>query len=296
VNGTARAAFAAVDSPTGSVTLPFNPTSVPIGGIGAHVNAFPDLLVAGGLMGAGISLPAGLFLFPEAAMTGIPGPPSLPMPTVTGNSLSLAWFPSALGGAPTDYFIEAALAPDAPPFVVVPNGSANPVFAVSGVPPGLYYLRVRARNGFGTSVPSLEIGVAFGDPNCTAPPLPTGLGVAVNGSNLSLEWENPVGFASHYTLRAGSVPHASNIGSFPLGSGNTFTTDAPRRRILHPPGRQQPLRQQRAFARDAHLRGRYRPAAAAGDLAAGGQAPSRFSGPPSQVLRSINSRPDRGRC
>jgi hypothetical protein len=41
------------------------------------------------------------------------------------DSLSLAWSPSALGGVPSDYLIEAALSPEAPPFVVVPNGSAK---------------------------------------------------------------------------------------------------------------------------------------------------------------------------
>jgi hypothetical protein len=81
-----------------------------------------------------------------------PPAPGLEPPVVAGGAVTLAW--SAVRSA-TDYQIEAGPAPGATAFTARTNGNLS--LTVSAVPPGTYYVRLRALNDSGASAASPEI-------------------------------------------------------------------------------------------------------------------------------------------
>jgi hypothetical protein len=94
-----------------------------------------------------------------------PGPPANFNFSVTGLQVTLQWQAPASGGPPTTYIVEAGSAPDLANLYNAPTGSTATALAVSA-PPGLYYVRVRARNACGTSLPSTTHAIGVG----VAPP------------------------------------------------------------------------------------------------------------------------------
>jgi hypothetical protein len=145
---------------------------------------------------------------------------------MTGSTLSMTWSRSAIGGQPVDYLVEAALSPGGPVVGAISNGSVVPTFTFPGVPPGQYFLRVRARNGSGVSLPSPEVGVVVGSPIC-APPAEVALQSTVTGSNVVLQWTPPTGFGTSYTLHVGSAPGRSDVLVFNAGSGTSISGAGP---------------------------------------------------------------------
>ncbi|MCC7178038.1 MAG: fibronectin type III domain-containing protein [Acidobacteria bacterium] len=230
VNGASRRALAAVDRTSGLVTRPFNPLHGGTGH-GRHLSVVPGVLVVGAQLSpeAGFvgGVPPNLQLFPIAGMTGAPGPPSTPLATIAGDVLRLDWSASPLGGPPTDFLVEAAATPGGAAFASLPNGSIAPTITIAGVPPGQYYLRVRARNAHGVSVASPEIGVAAGLQVCLAPPQTPDLRASVVGSSVTLAWDQAVGLATGYEMTAGTTEGQSNIGTFAVGAATTFGAEAP---------------------------------------------------------------------
>ena len=86
-----------------------------------------------------------------------PTPPSAPSGLVTsvaGNVVYLAW--TAGAGNATTYVVEGGSAPGLSNLGVIAIGSLDTA-AAGAVPPGTYYLRVRAANAFGPSPPSNEV-------------------------------------------------------------------------------------------------------------------------------------------
>jgi hypothetical protein len=81
-----------------------------------------------------------------------PPAPSLEPPVIAGGAVTLTW--SAVRMA-TDYQIEAGPAPGATVFTARTNGNLS--LTVSAVPPGTYYVRLRALNDSGVSEASSEI-------------------------------------------------------------------------------------------------------------------------------------------
>ena len=62
-----------------------------------------------------------------------------------------------------------------------------PPVSFSGVPAGVYCLRVRSRNACGISTPSPDFLLSVG--NAPSPPLPPyALTATVSGSNVTLQW------------------------------------------------------------------------------------------------------------
>lgn len=74
-----------------------------------------------------------------------------------GGLLLLNWYPPALGGPPEDYLVEAGSTSGAADLAVVSSGSTATTFSTAGVPPGRYYIRVKARNAAGVGLPSNEL-------------------------------------------------------------------------------------------------------------------------------------------
>jgi hypothetical protein len=152
--------------------------------------------------------------------------PVLPAPTgvavtVVGRFVSVTWQP--VTGA-TDYIVEAGSLPGSSD---VFNSGVGSVLSVGGtVPPGRYYVRVRARSGAAVSAPSSEVVVDIGAAT-TLPAAPTGLrwtDYTFHGSSLwRLDWL-PVENVLDYFLAAGSAPGLSDRYDGPVGAGTTVWT------------------------------------------------------------------------
>jgi hypothetical protein len=80
---------------------------------------------------------------------------------LAGSQVSLTWSPGsqATTGPPTHFVLEAGSAPVASNDGVQAVAASGVVGGGGGVPPGVYYVRVRAANSPGWSTPSNEIVV-----------------------------------------------------------------------------------------------------------------------------------------
>ena len=74
--------------------------------------------------------------------------------TKNGSLVTLTW--GASGGAPSTYLVEAGTGPGLANLVVFDIGGPGTTFAAQA-PPGVYYVRIRARNACGTSAPGNEV-------------------------------------------------------------------------------------------------------------------------------------------
>ena len=144
--------------------------------------------------------------------------------TVTGTAVQLAWSAPAQG-TPTSYLIEAGSAAGASNLAVFETGNTATSFATTA-PPGVYYVRVRARSGGAFGSPSNEAIVSVTG-GCSVPATPSGLTNTVNGSSVQLSWQAAAGAAT-YVLEAGSATGLSNLLVFDTGSSaTTLTATAP---------------------------------------------------------------------
>ena len=94
-----------------------------------------------------------------ATSVGCPAP-AAPSPftfSQSGGYVVLVW--AAAAGA-ADYVIEVGSGPGLSNLLVTPVGSATTLAAVA--PPGIYYARMRGRNGCGLGAASNEIVVTIG--------------------------------------------------------------------------------------------------------------------------------------
>jgi hypothetical protein len=66
---------------------------------------------------------------------------------LSGNNVLLTWTAPATGDTPTTYIIEAGTATGLSDLGQFPTGSTSTFVIVSGVPPGTYFVRVRAAAG-----------------------------------------------------------------------------------------------------------------------------------------------------
>lgn len=92
----------------------------------------------------------------------VPAPPPAPTAlsfTIDGSTVNLTWT-APEEGAPTSYILEAGSEPGLANLVAQDTGSAATTLAYAGVPPGTYYVRVRAVNSLGAGVASNEVVVA----------------------------------------------------------------------------------------------------------------------------------------
>ena len=91
----------------------------------------------------------------DASCTSAPGAPArLSLVTNSLGTVVLSWGPAS--GSPSSYLVEAGSSPGQSNLASADNGSAT-TLTLTGVAAGTYYVRVRARNGCGTSAPSNEI-------------------------------------------------------------------------------------------------------------------------------------------
>jgi subtilisin len=88
-----------------------------------------------------------------------PGPPSSFASQVADSTVTLTWQVPASGGAPTSYVIEAGTALGLANLAVFDTRSPATSLVVNGVPSGTYFLRIRAKNAAGGSIPSNELTI-----------------------------------------------------------------------------------------------------------------------------------------
>ncbi len=161
------------------------------------------------------------------AIGGAPLPPDAPTgltASASGSSVTLQWTAPATGGTPSSYIIEAGSNTGLLNLANFSTGSSSTTFATAGVPPGTYFVRVRAANGTGTSAPSNEVVVIVGGA-CVPPSAPSNLAATTNGTTVSLTWTAGAN-ASSYQLQAGSSPGATNLVDVDLLSPATSLTAA----------------------------------------------------------------------
>ena len=162
----------------------------------------------------------------------VPNAPSSLSASVAENSVTLQWTAPPSGDPPTSYAIEAGIGPGRTD-VSLDTGSAATVLNVPNVPPGTYYVRVRAKNSQGTSALSsneITVTVTTGAPPPCAgagpPGAPTGLTASVGGSTVTLNWIRPTTGCTPtgYVIEAGFSPGSSNLATFPTGRTDTSFT------------------------------------------------------------------------
>jgi predicted phage tail protein len=163
--------------------------------------------------------------------TGQTVPPAAPLAlaaVVANTSVFLQWSHNPAGTAVTAYVLEAGSAPGQANLASLPMSPATLSFA-GAVPPGTYYVRLRAANSAGLGPPSNEVVVVTQAPVCTPPGAPSGLSATTTAGAVALSWLPPVsgGTPTGYRLDVGSSSGASNLGSFPLPAQTTISTPAP---------------------------------------------------------------------
>jgi N-acyl-D-amino-acid deacylase len=156
-----------------------------------------------------------------------PGPPSGLVGSADGTAVSLTWNAPATGGIAEFYVLEAGSSTGLADLARL--SVSTTAFAIQGVPPRVYFVRVRAASSAGVSAPSNEVELVVGDP---LPGPPAGLSVTMPGSNqVALNWQVPQsgGAATSYRLEAGTGPGLSDLAVLTLGNVLSFATTAPER-------------------------------------------------------------------
>ena len=159
------------------------------------------------------------------------GPSRPDAPTAISSStllstVALQWTPAVTGGPAYSYSLEAAGSPGGPNFLNPPFTTTGRALTVAGVPPGTYYVRVRASNPLGTSGVSPETQVVVGP--CTVPSAPTAFSATVDGLNVAFTWSPPTsGLTQFYRLSAGFASGRADAAVLDGLTATSYSTVAP---------------------------------------------------------------------
>jgi hypothetical protein len=169
----------------------------------------------------------------RAIYPALPGgglPPERPTAitaNVSGSTVVLNWTPATTGGVVLSYVVEAGSSPGLANLAVLTVTGSVPSLTVNAVPPGAYYVRVRARNALGTSTASPEIVVNVAP--CVLPGAPSGLAYSAADNIVSITWTPPSSSPpiQGYILSAGFGQGQSNALVTQLGPTADFSGFAP---------------------------------------------------------------------
>lgn len=166
---------------------------------------------------------ADIYVFAEPlGQNRVPGPPVALVASSTASRATLAWIAPSTGGAVTNYIVEAGSQSGLADLASISTGTTTTSFSADNIRAGTYYVRVRASNANGASVPSPEAVLVVGS-SCPGPGAPGNLSASGSGSTVTLTWL-PGSGATSYLLLAGSSPGLSDILAIDLGSSSTALT------------------------------------------------------------------------
>ncbi len=119
------------------------------------------------------------------------------------------------------------------------------------VPPGTYFVRVRAANTVGVSAPSNQVTVTVASAAActTAPPAPASILAQSGGLLVALSWPASAG-ATSYLLDAGTASGATDVGTASVGNVTTYQGVGAAGSLLRARARRQCVRRERAVHRD----------------------------------------------
>ncbi len=162
-----------------------------------------------------------------------PAPPLDVRAVVNGSTVTVSWTPPMSGAVPASYQLEAGSQSGAANLTVIGAAITPTSLTFPGIPPGIYYARMRSVGSGGVSAPSNEIAIIVGAGGCTSPPpAPTGFASVVNGRAVTLVWSVPStsdGPAS-LVIEAGSATGLSNVALIAIDGGLRSLS------VLAPPG------------------------------------------------------------
>lgn len=156
---------------------------------------------------------------PTAAPVFAPAPTNL-RAAVNGTTVQLQWDQAEAANA---WQLEAGSSTGLSD-VVVFRTTTGTTLTVTGVPPGLYFVRVRSASPDfeDLSVPSNEVIVIAGTACSSAPAPPIGLGASVAGNNVGLSWAQPPGTApTSFVIEVGTASGLSNVLVHDTGAAST---------------------------------------------------------------------------
>ena len=128
------------------------------------------------------------------------------------------------GASPSGYLIEAGSGPGLANLASVPVGDITS-FQAGSVPPGVYYVRLRAMNDMGLGDPSNEIVLR----SAVTVGAPQALTESGQDNMVQLDWQAPPtgDIPAGYVIEAGSGPGLVDLAALRLGNVLTFATTAP---------------------------------------------------------------------
>ncbi|MGE0360346.1 MAG: M12 family metallopeptidase [Vicinamibacterales bacterium] len=155
-----------------------------------------------------------------------PGAPANLVGTVQGTTLTLSWSAPVTPGQVQSYVLHYGFAPGFTTGHQIDLGT-NTRVSFANVPAGTFYMRIVARNQYGTSTPSNEVRVVVG--GASVPAAPSLLPIERRGGNLvHITWLPGAGAApTSYLLDVAATPTGAPYTSFPL-TGTSWTGTAPR--------------------------------------------------------------------
>ena len=158
-----------------------------------------------------------LAFYPRAGVPGRPGAPTDLHTFSKDGQVGVEWGPPLRGAEPRFYLLEVGSTSGANDIITAFRVD-DLFYDASGVPPGTYFLRVRAVSAGGIGPASNEVELVAGPSTCAArPEPPTDLEAVVNGGTVTITWTASV------------TPGVSGyrIAANPFGLGSFFSTLVP---------------------------------------------------------------------
>jgi hypothetical protein len=160
----------------------------------------------------------------SCAANSVPGAPSNLTALVQSSTVTLSWIKPTTCAAPTSYVIEVGTAAGQANLATGSTGSTSTTFVGTGWPGGVYFVRVRAQNGSGSSSPSNETQAAVGG----VPSAPINVTASAAGSRVTIAWAMPtVGpAATSYVVEIGSGAGLSDLAKVPVTATSIVSAGA----------------------------------------------------------------------